>query len=647
MKSEDKRAASRRVRTGIIAAAFLLTIILTICWAASGEASGNSLPASPMIPEDRKPAAASPAVNLSPQEIAWLAEHPVIRVAQDPGWPPIEFAGENGQATGMTSDYVKIVERRLGIRFLWVHGLNWQEAYDRLKRREIDMTTSVAVTPERNQFWSFTKPYMKIPIVIVAGTNVTYISDMRELDGKKVAIVDGYAVSDWIPRDFPEIHLVRLPSALECLKALQRGDVFAYVDNMLVVGYYMAQLKMTTLKIAGETPYVNAQCMAVRKDWAPLAGILQKALASISETERSEIYRKWLPIRYEHGFDYTMLWYALAVFALMLAGLTLWNWKLLREIKARKLAEAALRISEDRFRIVFESANAGKSITLPTGELNVNQSLCDMLGYSREELRGKKWQDLTPPDDVASTQNILDTLLKGEKDATRYNKRYARKDGSIIWADVSVAIHRDAKRNPLYFITTVIDITDRKHAEDNLRASEERFRRIFQHSALGMTLVSPDFQLFSANKSFCDMMGYTEAELSAKTFEDMTLPDDRPVVIELARETLAGKREAFLLEKRYRRKDGGEIWGLTSVTLLRDAENQPLYFVGQIQDITGRKRAEEEIRELNEALEKKVADRTEELRSTILKMEEINKVFVGRELKMAELKKRIEELEGK
>ena len=115
--------------------------------------------------------------SLTDEERAWLREHPVIRVAQDPGWPPVEFADERGEPSGMSNDYLNLIEQRLGIKFERVHNLSWQEAYARLKRWEIDMTTSVAVTPERTEFWAFTKPYMTIPIVILTNADVTYIGD--------------------------------------------------------------------------------------------------------------------------------------------------------------------------------------------------------------------------------------------------------------------------------------------------------------------------------------------------------------------------------------------------------------------------------------------------------------------------------------
>lgn len=264
--------------------------------------------------------------SLTESERLWLRNHPVIRVAQDPDWPPIEFVDEDGAPSGMTSDYLNLIESRLGISFVRVPVASWQDAYARLKRWDIDMTTNVAITPEREAFWAFTKPYMTIPIVIVTRWDITYIADLSELAGERVAVVDGYVSNGFIARDFPGIQRVSVKTTEEALSMVQRGEVFAAVENMLAVSYYMAQLKLTDLKIAGSSPYANAQRMAVRKDWAPLAGILDKALNSISETERTAIHRRWLPIRSQYRFAYVWLWTVVALSALLLA-LAVWQWK--------------------------------------------------------------------------------------------------------------------------------------------------------------------------------------------------------------------------------------------------------------------------------------------------------------------------------
>ncbi len=133
--------------------------------------------------------------------------------------------------------------------------------------------------------------------------------------------------------------------------------------------------------------------------------------------------------------------------------------------------------SEEKFRSFFETSNVGNSITLPNGEIHVNQAFCDMLGYNREELQNKTWQELTPSDEITSIQKLVDPLLKREKVSVRFIKRYIHKDGSFIWADVSTRMKYDADGKPQYFITTIIDITDRLKAEEELREIKDNLEK--------------------------------------------------------------------------------------------------------------------------------------------------------------------------
>ena len=155
--------------------------------------------------------------------------------------------------------------------------------------------------------------------------------------------------------------------------------------------------------------------------------------------------------------------------------------RLISQLAYKKQVQQALNKqiieNEQLFKSVFESANAGKSITKLTGEINVNQAFCDMLGYTKKELQNKKWQDLTPADEVPAILTNLDPLLKGEKDSARFEKRYICKNGSWIWTDVSVSIRRDKDGKPLHFITTIIDISDRKQTREALQQAHDRLAK--------------------------------------------------------------------------------------------------------------------------------------------------------------------------
>jgi len=406
--------------------------------------------------------------TLTPEERAWLDDHPVIRVAQDPAWAPVEFVDERGQPSGMSEDYLRLVEERLGITFQRVTGLTWQEAYAQMQRWEIDMTTSVAVTPQRSRFWAFTSPYQQVPIVIVAASNVTYIGDIAELSGARVAVVDGYAASDWLPRDYPDIELLRVASAEQGLQAVQRGEAFAYVENMLVVGYYLARLKLTTLKIAGDTPYANGQCMAVRKDWAPLAGILDKALASISEAERDEIYRKWLPVRYEHGPDALVLRRVVLIAAAILAGSAAWILRLKREIAARKSAQQAAAQSALHFQQLFDSSPMPVALIGIDGRfLGVSKRWADSYGYALEDAPTlQRWWELVCPDPNRRRDAINEweaALQSARSHGTQigpFSHRIVGRDGQARATEITATLLGND------VLTVFQDVTQRQTAEE-------------------------------------------------------------------------------------------------------------------------------------------------------------------------------------
>ncbi|MBW4563312.1 MAG: PAS domain S-box protein [Mojavia pulchra JT2-VF2] len=166
---------------------------------------------------------------------------------------------------------------------------------------------------------------------------------------------------------------------------------------------------------------------------------------------------------------------------------------------------------------------------------------------------------------------------------------------------------------PLNLATISRDIRERKRAEEELRASEERFRATFNQAAVGIAHVALDGRWLRVNQKLCDILGYSYEELLQKTFQDITHPDDLEIDLAYVQQILAGEIQTFSMEKRYIRKDGSLVWAYLTVALVRQSGGTPDYFISVIKDISDRKAAEMAVRHLNETLEQRVQERTAQL----------------------------------
>lgn len=162
-------------------------------------------------------------------------------------------------------------------------------------------------------------------------------------------------------------------------------------------------------------------------------------------------------------------------------------------------------------------------------------------------------------------------------------------------------------------------------SEESLRKSEEQFRTAFEYSASGMLIVALDGKIKRVNQALCAMLVYTREELNGKHFNDITYPEDLDIGITVVRQMLAGERPSVAFEKRYIRRTGEPIWVHISSALLKDASGHPLHFITQIEDITPRKQAEEELRKHRDHLEELVKERTYSLAT---KTDELNQANI-------------------
>jgi PAS domain S-box-containing protein len=223
----------------------------------------------------------------------------------------------------------------------------------------------------------------------------------------------------------------------------------------------------------------------------------------------------------------------------------------------------------------------------------VNPAFEKISGYATDEVRGRNCRFLQADDRDQSALDELRVALR-EKRECRVVLRNYRKDGTPFWNELYVSPVHDEDGRLTNFVGVQNDISERRRIEEVLRESEERFRATFEHAAIGAAQVGIDGRWLRVNRRLSEIVGYEREELLQRTFQDITHPDDLEGDLAHMRLLLEGELQTYTMEKRYLRKGGPEVWVNLTVSLVRDASGEPAYFIAVVEDISERKKAEEE-----------------------------------------------------
>jgi PAS domain S-box-containing protein len=273
------------------------------------------------------------------------------------------------------------------------------------------------------------------------------------------------------------------------------------------------------------------------------------------------------------------------------------------DITERKLTEEALRESEYRWRNLTETLPQLVWSARPDGACDYfSTQWTEHTGVPEGELLGWGWMETLHPDDREPTRKLWTDSVAG-RGPYDVEYRVRRRDGSYRWFKTRGTPIRDAAGNIVKWFGTCTDITDHRRTEEALRESEERFRGTFENAAVGIAHVASDGRFLRVNEKLCDILGYTREELLARSFQDVTFPDDLNADLEQLAPLLRGELPSFSRDKRYVQKDGSIAWVAVSVSLQRDAAGRPLYTIAVLRDIAHRKRLEAEFRQAREAAE--------------------------------------------
>ncbi|MBW4054534.1 MAG: transporter substrate-binding domain-containing protein [Proteobacteria bacterium] len=474
-------------------------------------------------------------VPLTDVERQWLKAHPVITLAPDPDFKPIEYFDKAGIYRGAAADIIRLLEKKLGITITIVHLKNWDEALAKFKNHEVDLLGAMVKTPNREKFALFSETLVAVPGGIFARSGSPTNLTLAKLKGKKVAVVSNYAADDIIRNKYPEIIREEVQDVSTGLAKASLGMVDAYVENMANATFYSQEAGITNLQLAGKTEFDYRWGIGIRKDWPELQGILNKGLAAISPEERDQALQRWIYIegqRWHPTKTFIAGAVASALGALLLL-VTYWNYSLRRVVKGRTAllqqelderqkaeialkaatgqleervkertadlqkeiaerikSEEQLKISEENYRCftgltsdyVYKCSRTGSA---PFRVQWIGGSVDVITGYSAEEIFAQGcWLPLVHPDDRPTVTSLLFSMTPGETKQAEF--RLVTKQGETRWIWETSRCEAGQDEGELVLFGSSTDITERKRAEDERQKLEQQLLHAQKLESLGV-----------------------------------------------------------------------------------------------------------------------------------------------------------------
>lgn len=410
-------------------------------------------------------------LKLTTEEQDWLDDHPIIRLGIDPKYQPIEML-EDGQYSGLSHEYTKLIAQKLGVQFSVQTTNSWSETLQGSKERNIDVLAAVYRTPQRESFLNFTDSYSSLDTGIITSTHHSGPLSLEDLNNKRVAIVAGYYWQDILQQHYPRVKVIAVPDLATGLQEVAFGSSDAMLATIATSTHYLQERGISNLRVAGITPFPAQYRLGIRKDWGILAGIINKALATISPRQQQEIRQRWIQL---HDIEPEAQWQGIPlivgvsiVFFLLLLLSIFWSYSLRKQVKQQtsnlkqelaqhKLTQQQLKQSKIELEIRVEERTEALNETIEAlfrsqAELETaNHQLSDMANNDGlTQIANRRHLDLALALALGSTQeNRLPlTFILGDIDCFKsFNDHYGHPAGDRCLHQIAQCLNQHAKRS--------------------------------------------------------------------------------------------------------------------------------------------------------------------------------------------------------
>jgi PAS domain S-box-containing protein len=541
-------------------------------------------------------------IEFTPEEKTYITQAGAIRMCVDPDWAPFERINPQGQHEGIAADLVQIVAQRVGLKLELLAVKDWEESLAASKGKRCQIMSFLNQTPARDTWLIFTDPIFYDPNVIITREEHGFIADLKGLQNESVALPRGTMVEERVRRDFPNLTVMLTSSEPESMQLVSERRADLTIRSLIVAASAIKKEGLFNLKISGQIPeYTNQLRIGVSKDEPVLRAILDKGVKTLTPQEREAISNKHVAVNIQHRIDWTRVYVLLALLAMVtLTALYILrkNRQLQMALAASQEARSALRVSEQRHRLLADNA----SDVIWTMDLNgrftyVSPSVERLRGYCVAEVMQQTLEQALTPESAHIAEDGLGLALaaihaKQPVPDFRAELEQPCKQGGTVWTEVSVSGIQNDRGEFVNLLGVTRDISDRKRADLDLRIAAIAFE-----SQDGMIVTDAQTNILRVNSAFTRITGYTSQEAIGQS--PRILRSDRHDANFYAAMWAAVEATGTWHGEIWHQRKNGEIFPeQLTITAIKASSGQVTHYVGALRDITLRKQLEKEVAQL-------------------------------------------------
>ncbi|MBF0402445.1 PAS domain S-box protein [Candidatus Magnetominusculus xianensis] len=596
---------------------------------------------------------------------------PPIKVGSEIDFPPYAIVDANGHASGFSVELIREVAAVMGLS-IDIHSGEWNDILLEFKKGNIELLPLVALSKQRADMAAFTKPHTVTYDSFFTRKGSQPINSIADAKGKEIIVMSSDAAHEQLAASGVSVRIVEVKTIPDAMRQLAQGRHDAVLVSKLIGHMVLRKLKLDDAIISGPpiNDYNRKFAFAVQKGNTELRDKLDHGIAIVRATGKYDaIYGKWFgDIEPRAEFPWRKIIWIIIIICTVLVLISIWiqmlrrqveqrTAELQKEVAARRVMETDLRQSyEGNKRLLDALDNVAAYIFIKDMELRyvyANKLTLELFNCTMDELIGSTdarfFSAGTIEGFLANDRRVIENGEVSEKEEETMPKSVGK---SIVYWAVKRPIYDAAGK--IYGLCGVsTDITERKRMEEELKELnktltdelverrkieeelktykdeledivakrteeltevKDRFRTAFDFSTVGVAITSPEKGWIEVNAEVCRMLGYTKDELISMTWTELTHPDDLEADVRLFNRVLDGEISGYIFEKRFICKNGSIVFSSIFINCKRSSDGSVDYFIAILQDISGRKRMEEELKRLNINLENAVVEETQKRR---------------------------------